>query len=227
MAIIAKCDCGKRTSVADSLAGGTIRCPACGEPVSVGAAAVSPAMMKANRQKAAAGATVSVSPGVIISAIVGTVLLVVVLGSYFGPWRVGTKWGEMKPNANRDVTDVVDFAIRAYESEHGMFDASGTRFVPKAEGDANFVPPMMAFRMPAHIIFSGKTNQGNYMGTYDTANGEVVADIEIGGMTVGGLVDVKKAEKSFHVTGREADGQVTAEADGHALQIVVRKPVVE
>ncbi len=40
MAIIAQCDCGKKFKAKDSLAGKRVRCPACSQPVRVGAAAV-------------------------------------------------------------------------------------------------------------------------------------------------------------------------------------------
>jgi len=145
-----------------------------------------------------------------------------VLALYLGPWTVWKKWGAMSSQANTQITDVVDFAIKAYESQTGAYDASESHNAPRVDGDAAFVPPMMAFSMPRRIIFSGKTNQGNYMGTYDTTNGEIAVDIETGGYTVGGLVDVKKATGKFHTTGREKDGTPSAEVDGAPLKIVMR-----
>ncbi len=173
------------------------------------------------RRKADTTPAISVNPALVIAAIVGVVVLVIVLALYFGPWTVGNQWAAMSARANRDVTDVVQFALQAYESEHGMYDAAQSHMSPQIQGDAAFVPPYMAFSMPRHIMFTGKTNQGNYIGTYDTVTGEVAADIETGGYTVGGLVDVKKATGRFHMTGREKDGKVEAESDGKPLQIIM------
>jgi hypothetical protein len=227
MPITTRCDCGKKSVVADALAGATIRCSACGNNVFVGASAPSaksPAAAKAARQKAAAGPAISVNPAIIITAVVGGLLLVTGLVLYFGPWTVGNKWAEIKPKANRDVSDVIDFAVRAYSGQHGMFDVSQSHQVPHIDGDPTFIPPAMAFHMPERIIFSGKSSVGNYIGTWNTTTGEVIADVEYGGMTVGGQVDLKKAEGKFHLTGREKGSVITAEADGTPLQMVVPKP---
>jgi hypothetical protein len=63
------------------------------------------------------------------------------------------------------------------------------------------------------------------MGTYDTTNGEIVADIETGGWTIGGLVDARKASGKFHMTGREKNGTTEAERDdGQPLKIFMPKP---
>jgi hypothetical protein len=165
------------------------------------------------------------SPGVIIGAVVAVVVIAIGAALYFGPWTVGKQWSAMSGKANAQVTDVIDFAIKAYESQNGMYDAAQSHHPPHTDGEAVFVPPAMAFSMPRHIIFTGKTNQGNYIGTYDTTNGEISADIETGGFTVGGLVDVNKATGKFHITGREPEGKLPeAETDGKPLQIEYGKP---
>lgn len=224
MAITVRCSCGKKSLVGDKLAGGTIRCTACGNEVAVGApSAPSPAAAKAKAQ--AAGSGLSINPTIMIVGIVGILGLVTGLILYFGPWRISTQWAAMKPRANTEVTDVVDFSIRAYESEHGMYDAGTSHLAPRADGDAKFIDPVMSFSMPRKMTFVGKTNEGSYIGTWDTTTGEVVADIETGGYSVGGMVDVSKATGKFHVTGREKDGTVTAEVDGEPLHIAVRNPL--
>jgi hypothetical protein len=213
--------------LADALAGRTIRCSKCGGDVFVPAGSTTAAPdAKAKKKAAASAATPSleISPAIIISAIVGVVVLAIVLVLYFGPWTVGKKWEAMSATANTQVTDVVTFAIQAYESEHHLYDASQSHMAPHADGDATFVPPMMAFSMPQRIIFSGRTNQGKYIGTWNTSTGEIIADIETGGYSVGGLVDVKKATGQFHITGRIKDGQPQAESDGEPLKIVMAPP---
>jgi hypothetical protein len=208
-------------AMADVMAGRTIHCSRCGGDVHVPA---TPGVAPSSRKKVDATPSIEISSAIITSAVGGGALLVIVLVLYFGPWAVGRKWAAMSSQADTQVTDVVDFAIKAYESQKGTYDAIESHHVPAADGPARFVAPYMAFTLPRKIVFSGKTNQGNYMGTYDTTTGEIIADIETGGYSVGGLVDVKKATGSFHMTGREKDGQVEAEADGIPLQIVIHKP---
>jgi hypothetical protein len=212
--------------MADVMAGRTIKCSKCGGEVFVPAASTSAAPGgAAGRKKAEATPALEISPAIIISAMVGVVVLVIVLALYYGPWTVGKKWEAMSSHANDQVTDVVQFAIQAYESQTGMYDASMSHHAPTVDGQAAFLPPLMAFSMPRRVSFTGKTNQGNYVGTYDTSDGEINADIETGGYTVGGLVDVKKATGTFHITGRMKDGTAEAEVDGTPLKIVMRKPL--
>jgi hypothetical protein len=80
--------------------------------------------------------------------------------------------------SNDEVTDVVSYALLACDSQHSDFSTKGIHAPPRLQGDASFVPPMMAFTMPANIIFLGKTSRGNYTGTWNTAAGEVSAEID-------------------------------------------------
>jgi hypothetical protein len=244
VAITVRCTCGKKTSVGDALAGAMIRCSGCGEDVFVTAAPAKPGAPVAKTRSASsqvpgrpkqkplpaqtAVPMLSVNPAIVIGSIVLVIVIAVVLALYLGPWTVGSKWAAMSKQANNETTDVVNYAIQAYESEQGMYDANQSHIVPHIEGDAAFIPPYMSFTMPRRISFTGATNQGAYRGTYDTTTGEVNATIDVGGMTVGGLVSVRNATSSFHMVGREKDGQVTAEDDdGHALEIVRRKKLPE
>ena len=238
MLVTVNCTCGKRIGVSDALAGRTVRCPKCGDEVLVKAAAA-PAGKGAGKgagpaakQTGASAPAVAVSPTLITAGVVAALVLAVALPLYFGPWRVGNDWAAMAPKAGTDVTDVVMFALQAHQSQ-AFAPASGADVTPSAqlaigkapaiEGPANFIPPVMAFTMPRHVLVTGRTSQGGYRGTYDTTDGEVTLDVDTGGYSVGGLVDMHKATGSMHVTGREKDGQVTAEADGTPLKIYVPK----
>jgi hypothetical protein len=220
MSTTARCECGNRMSVADVMAGKTIRCSKCGAGIDVpelSAAAVA-ARAPGNSSMAkrnAAVPTVSFSPALIMTAIITAGLLIVGMTFYFGPWSVGKQWEAMSKKANDQVTDVVQFALTAYESQNAMFDTTQSHNLPQTQGDASFVPPMMAFSLPKRIIFLGKTNRGNYTGTYDTTNGEIEAEIETGGFTVGGLADVTKATGRFRITGREKDGKWKLKVTGN------------
>ena len=238
MPIVAKCACGKRIGVADALAGRTVRCPACGEGVLVTPAAAaspggggprSPAAVAQARRAANASPAVTVSPGIIIAAVVGVALVAIVCVLYFGPWRTGQQWAAMAPQANTTVTDVVMFALQAHQSSavlDGADRGPGGVSVGKApaiEGPAVFVPPMGAFSLPRRIVVSGRTSQGGYIGTYDTVNGEVAVTLEVGGYTVGGMADLHKPTGKIQVVGREQNGVVTAESDGQPMTITVPK----
>jgi hypothetical protein len=223
MSIIAKCECGHRMSVADVMAGKSVRCSKCTGLIEV-PEATGPKGPSPMARRNAEVPSVSVSPALVMTGIVTAVVMAIVLTFYFGPWTVGKKWEAMSVKANEQVTDVVQFALQAYESEHALYDTTQSHNLPQLQGDASFVPPMMAFSLPRKIIFLGKTNRGNYTGTFDTTNGEVEAEIETGGFTVAGLLDVKKATGKFRITGRMKDGEAEAECDGEPLKIVAHKP---
>ena len=206
------------------MAGKSIICSACGARVQVPAASTAPGGKAAAKRKVDNTPSVTVSPALIIGVVIVVLVIGTVLALYLGPWTVGKQWEAMSDKANDQVTDVVDFALRAYESQSGSYDAAQSHMVPMHEGKASFIPPAMAFSLPKKMVFSGKTNQGNYMGTYDTSTGEINADIETGGWTIGGLVDARKATGKFHIAGREKNGETTAECDGEPLKIVMRKP---
>ena len=210
-------------SVADVMAGKTVRCSQCTGVIEVPAASAGKGPSPMARRNAEVP-SISISPGLVMTAIVGGIVMVIALTLYFGPWTVGKKWEAMSPKANEQVIDVIGFALQAYESEHAMYDTTQSHNLPQTQGDASFIPPMMAFTMPRKIIFLGKTNRGNYTGTYDTTNGEIEAEIETGGFTVSGLLDVKKATGKFRINGRMKDGEAQAECDGEPLKIVVSKP---
>jgi hypothetical protein len=228
MGINVQCGCGKQIGVADVMEGRFVHCPACDGDVLVVRKTSSP-----NRKGAAAPArkgkstparnkqntapTVVISPTLITAGIIGGVILLLCLGFYLGPYRVESNWTAMSSRANDEVTDVISYALLAYDSQHPDFSLKGIHAPPQMQGDASFVPPMMAFTMPANIIFLGKTSRGNYTGTWNTSTGEVVAEIETNGWTIGGLADARKATNQIRITGREKDGKVTAEMDGAPL----------
>jgi hypothetical protein len=232
MAITVRCRCGKKTLVADTLAGATICCSACGNDVTVGTPGAGPqspaaaAKFKAETERkkaAAAGPGLSVNPALLIGGIVGVLLVVTVIVFCLGPVRVNGQWSDMHRRANTEVTDTIDFALRAYESQNHMHDTSQSHNLPMIEGEAAFFPPGMPFSMPATIPFTGHTNRGAYKGTWNTSTGEIIAEIETGGINVAGLADIKKATDSFHITGREKNGVVSAECDGQDLKVIVTK----
>lgn len=219
MGLLAICECGKRTGVAAVMAGRSIRCSACGNDVFVQPSAPSTAGQSTGRLATREASAVAVSPTLIRFGILGGVLAIVFAIFYFGPWRVGSNWAAMSTRANDETTDVIIYALQAYETQSGYSSARMIHMTPQLQGPASFIPPMMAFTMPRNMTFLGKTNRGNYRGTYDTTTGEIDAVIEYDGLTVAGLVDARKARGEFHITGREKNGHPTAELGGQPLQI--------
>jgi hypothetical protein len=51
----------------------------------------------------------------------------------------------------------------------------------------------------------------------------IAADIETGGINIAGVAGFKQATDSFHITGREKAGVVTAGCDGEDLRIIVSR----
>jgi hypothetical protein len=224
MAIHAQCSCGKSISVADALAGKTIRCPACGKGIALGAptpaAVAKQTIAKKKLTGVGAAPVVYISIGKILTFIV--LAIVVTLGILFaiGPMRVWNQWEVIGPKASDDVKDVISFALQAEMSQQGMYNPSKAEHEPVVEGDVLFYRPLLTMSMPDQVRFEGKSNEGPFIGTYNPHNGEIDADVAYGGYSFAGLVDITKAPYHFHMTGREVNKQISAESNGQSLQIV-------
>ena len=218
MAITVRCTCGKMMSVSDALAGKSVKCPKCGNPVSVIGA------FGGTKSRAATGAksqapAIYISKGkiVFLGVLAGIALFIFI--AMVGPLRVYNQWNAMEPHVNDDVSDVITFALQAYLSQNGEYDPKMQHMVPSVQGPCVFLGPIISFSMPEKIVFRGKTNQGNFMGTYNTQTGDIDADIYYGGYSVAGMLDIAKPTGSFHITGRMAKGFPQAELNGTSLQI--------
>jgi hypothetical protein len=221
MGINFRCGCGRQIGVANVMAGRFVRCPQCDGDVLVPQASApngGKSAASTTRRKPAATPSIVISPTLVTAGIIGGVVAIIVLALYLGPWRVGNQWAAISSRANDEVTDVVNFALLAYDSQHPDFSSKGVHPPPQLQGPASFVPPMMAFTMPENIIFLGKTSRGNFTGTWNTRTGEIAANIETNGWTIGGLADARKASNTIRITGREKDGKVSAEMDGQPLE---------
>lgn len=225
MAIVVQCECGKRMGLSDALAGKTAKCPACGRAISVpgsGGASRAGGGKAAARGKPAASPKIYISTGKIIAA--GSLLLVVVLGAmfYFGPVRVWNQWEDVGPKVQQQIADVIEFAMKAYLSQQGMYNPAKDSHGPAVDSDdVHFFRPTLVMRMPESITFFGASSQGKFQGHYHPATGEIDADVQYGGMTFGGAVALAKATGQVHITGREkTDGSPEAELNGVPLKIV-------
>jgi hypothetical protein len=219
MIVNVRCDCGMRTGVSDALVGKSIRCPQCGENILVTAPAVSPSKKKPAKIRKPELPAVHVSSGTILLLVVFVCGIAATLFFKLGPSRVWREWDQLQPKATDQITDVVSFALQAYLSQHGLYDPTHFNSRPSVNGPINFIEPYMALTLPRKMVFNGKTDQGDFVGSYDTQTGEITAEVAYGGRTFGGLVTLNHATNWFNMTGREVNGVPQAECDGVKLTI--------
>jgi hypothetical protein len=219
MPIMVLCSCGKRMGVSDKLAGKTIKCPACGDPLQVTAAPPLPAGRTTVKKKTASPA-IYISKGKIIALVSLLIGLGLGLMFYFGPVRVWNQWEDIGGKAGDDVSSVISFGLQAYLSQQGEYDPMHSHNAPAVDGPVSFFRPTLVMSMPEKVRFFGKSTQGNFVGYYHPATGEIEADVAYGGLTFAGAVDLAKATNQFHMTGRMANGFPQAEVNGTPIKIL-------
>jgi hypothetical protein len=204
--------------LSDALAGKTIKCPACGDPLQVTAAPKSAARTPV--KKPSASPAIYISKGKIIAAVSLVIGLTLGLMFYFGPVRVWNQWENIGGKAGDDVSNVIAFGLQAYLSQQGDYNPRNAHNAPAVDGPVHFFRPTLVMSMPEKVKFFGKSTQGDFVGYYNTQTGDIEADVAYGGMTFAGVVDLAKATNKFHMTGRMANGFPQAEINGTPLTIV-------
>lgn len=216
MPITVQCACGKRTGVSDALAGKTVRCPKCGDPVFV---AASPQAGKAAGKDATPG--FYMSQGQIIGLCVVAGLVIIGLLTYLGPVRVSRQWDAKEEQALGTVMHLVSYSLKAYLSQTGDYDPSVPHNIPSVErSSVGFDKPMFRMTLPRKVRFMGASTQGGFEGNYDTQTGAIEADVEYGGYTVAGMVAIKKPTGKFHLVAHEENGKAIVEVDGKQIDVV-------
>lgn len=212
MPIPVRCECGKRTTVGDPLAGKTIRCPACGSELYVPTGAATTAQITQARKTAAAGSAIQMSGGSAILISVVAVVGIVLLLLFLGPVRVRHEWTALGSKPEDTVQNVVDFALKAYASHSGGYNPRRPHNAPGVIG-AGVDGPWFAFSMPDKVPCGGTTNQGKFLGYYHPKTGEVeIYRLEVGGYSYDGMVMLGKPSGFIKVAGRIGpDGQPQAE----------------
>src|ERR1700728_3732012 len=213
MPITVQCGCGKRMGVSEDLAGKTVKCPACGDAIAVPAPrAGSPGGGRTAAKKTAAAPAIYISKGKIVGLVSLAALVVLGLMFYLGPMRVWNQWEQVGPQAQSDIGNVIEFGMKAFLSQQGMYDQAKDSHGPSVDTDnIHFFRPTLVMSMPESVTFFGASNQGAFKGHYHPATGEIDADVQYGGMTFAGMVSLAKAGGSFHMTGRMNNGQPEAE----------------
>lgn len=223
MSIQIKCShCGKGLRVPDDRLGKLAKCPACGETFTVLPAnsAVGGKVSPTPQKKFSEHAGLAIPIGLFVWIGVCAVVIAIVSAIIFGPLRIWREWEALEPHAESQVGDVVIRGLQSYTSHQPWFDPKKSGFNAGVRQMAfTFMPYQVS--MPEKIKFAGVSTQGNFTGTYNPHNGEVDAEVEVGARTFEGLTkDMSKPTGMIHVTGREKDGNLTAEVDGQDATVV-------
>jgi hypothetical protein len=224
--------CKKMLKVRDELVGKKLKCPGCGNtfdakaggggPVAAGKGGTrfDPTKAKKPSEK---GPKVAISGGLIMMIAGILAVPAVVLAIVFGPVRVKHQWDDMDGKARDSVTDVLTFALKAHLSTSGDWNPNKPGHDPRVMDDVTFVVPFMSMSMPEWIQFFGQSSEGEYKGRYNTKNGEIEADMDLGAVVVLPGVPVPKRKTGdtpkIHVTGRGNGNATTAEVDGKKATI--------
>ena len=230
MSISIKCShCGKGLKVPDDRVGKLAKCPGCGETFTVLPAnsVVGGKPAKTSEQRFSEHAAVAIPTGLIIwigvaSAAVGLVGAVV-----FGPVRVWHEWVYLRPHALSLVEEVVTRGLQCYTSHQPWFNPKKSGFNAGVR-DVSFYFLPYYVSMPEKVAFAGMSTQGKFIGTFFPHTGEVAIVAEVGGATFEGVsFDVRKAGGTIRITGRETNGQLSAEVDGQDATVVTSNPTTE
>jgi hypothetical protein len=201
--------------VSDALAGKTVRCSRCGSPIYV---AEAPGAAKPAAKPQNAGSSFYMSSGQItlLSVVAGLVLIGLII--YFGPVRVSREWDARETAARGTVMNLVTCSLKAYLAQTGDYDPTVPHHMPAVErSNVGFNAPTFHLTMPRKVGFAGASNQGMFEGLYDTQTGEIEANVWYGGLTVAGMVALRKPTGKFHLVGHEENGKPVVEVDGKKM----------
>jgi hypothetical protein len=233
--------CGKQLRVKDEWAGKKAKCPQCGNTFLVtagGAAAAAPtafqpkpgvtafnpnAAAAAKQKREAAAGKVAIPWGLILGGGAVAVFLLLIGLFIMGPKKVWNEWEKIGDQAQFDVIDVVSRGMQCYLAENGGYDpGKGNTQAPQAT-EVMFYRPVWVMSMPSKVDFKGTSNQGEFKGVYNPHNGEVAADVDVGGLGFAGVGAVRKASTKIKVTGRVKDHVVSVEVNGKPMKLVIPK----
>ena len=158
--------------------------------------------------------------------VIGVILALALVGGLvlfkIGPLNAKAKWETMGDKAHDDVIDVVTRGLQSYLSQNGGYNPSKAHATPQAR-DVTFYWQMFVMNLPEYVEFTGTSTDGEFKGKYHPKTGEIEADVDVGGMGLEGVGDVRKASEHIHVTGRVKNGEISAEVNGKNAEIVYPK----
>src|SRR5215212_8900081 len=108
--------CGKQLTVKDEYLGKRLKCPQCGATFTATAA-----QARSPEKKTDDTPRFHMSPGII--AVISIAVLMIGMLTFWklGPGKVRAQWQVLESKAHDDITDVVDFALKAHMSQEGDY----------------------------------------------------------------------------------------------------------
>ncbi|HEX3356769.1 MAG TPA: hypothetical protein VHS31_07355 [Tepidisphaeraceae bacterium] len=218
--------CGKALKIKDEYIGKRIKCPQCSTTFTTGEAQAKEETQK--RTSEASSKLPMLHLGT--SAKVFLACLILISSSFagwkLGPGRILNHWAEIEPKARDNVSDVINRAMQSYSS-HLIFAGVGLGFNTPQVQRMSFMLSPMPLSTPDWVGFVGATSVGNFHGRYYLATGEVEADADfvVGVVTRGGARGHET--RTFHVTGRMKDNDLTVEVDGKPATATLRHAKAE
>jgi hypothetical protein len=186
--------------VKDEWAGKMLKCPQCGttfraDPTGKAATAAAPGASKSmppqakgkgppipkGRPAAPKGGGIAINWGKLVMLGLLALIPIGVLLFVIGPMRVKKQWEAQQEKVHDDVTDVVEFAMRAYASAEGGWDPSKATGGSPTIGEVRLLPSIFTMSMEPTVKFDGYCSIGRFEGVYTLESGQVDMTLKVGG----------------------------------------------
>jgi hypothetical protein len=188
--------CSKVLKVKDEFAGRMLKCPGCGTTFradpSGKAAPIAGAPAKAApgkspvpapqvRAQAAKGGGIAINWGKLVMLGLLALIPIAIVLFILGPMRVKKQWEAQQEKVENDVTDVVEFAMKAHASSEGGWDPTKATGGSPTVGEVRLLPSIFSMSLPATVKFDGYGSVGRFEGEYTLATGEIDMVLKTGG----------------------------------------------
>jgi hypothetical protein len=208
--------CGKNLKVKDEFLGKRLKCPGCGNTFLAqvgGGGAMNAPSRGPVAKKEAGGPAFHMSPGIIIFLIAFVGIGGTIAFWKLGPGRVKEQWDKLEPQAEAEVSDVINRALEANGSDIVATGAGISKSQPTVL-NITFLNSPLSMTMPETVGFGGLCSTGRFKGRYNIKTGEVEADVGENGYALSTGVPVRDATRDMKVTGKSRDGNVECNIDG-------------
>ncbi len=191
--------CSKMLKVKDEWAGKMLKCPQCGstfraDPTGkvTGSAATGgtkpmpqgtgkPAAKPKGKVPGQKGGGIAINWGTIIMIGLLSLIPIGIILFLAGPMRVKKQWEAKQDQVHGEVTDVVEFAMKAYASSEGGWDPTKAGGQPSI-GEVRMLPDIFSMSLPPTVKFDGYGSIGRFEGEYTFETGEIEMTLKTGGM---------------------------------------------
>jgi hypothetical protein len=211
MPIVVACSCGKQFRAKDEHAGKRLRCPGCGQPLTIpggGGAAAAAGLpttkhsFGAGPQKQQPGLHISFSAGQWVLIGIAILIPAFVIFIKLGPLKARDDWNRISSKAEYDITDVTGKAIRS------LVPPVRGHPPPSVKSVAFMTVGGLMMSVPDDIGFTGMSDVGGFKGHYFPKTGEVEVELTHWGqaLKITGRVKEKDNDKDIQaeVNGKKA-----------------------